>query len=273
MAGQDPPPPTRTPWLAHFPDVIVHTDVKARDGHAAYVDAKSGNAEAARTLAQALLNRDAVACIRTLLGHRRPILVAVSAIERAGFNAIPDAMAKALGQDLDLIVEPEICQVNKTGHTRASAAHRIVTPARFDGTVTKGMEYFVIDDHIGLGGTIANLKGFLEQHGGHVVGVTTLTASRNSEKLSPRKKTLDSLWEKHGQDLEDLCRDKLGYGLDRLTEAEAGFLYRGPSVDAIRNRLAQAAEEARVRGLYTVEGWDAGAGLTGGETGDTDTGS
>jgi hypothetical protein len=57
------------------------------------------------------------------------------------------------------------------------------------------------------------------------------------------------LRERHGQALEHFWQDHFGYGLDCLTNIEAGFLAREHSFDAIRDGLAEAAEHARHGGL------------------------
>jgi len=57
------------------------------------------------------------------------------------------------------------------------------------------------------------------------------------------------LWAKHGQALEDLWQAQFGHGIDCLTEVEAQNLCRQQSVVAIEDFLAQAAVEARGRGL------------------------
>ncbi len=43
--------PTRLPWPANFPDVVIHTDVRSRDSHPGYAAAKSGDADAGLMLA------------------------------------------------------------------------------------------------------------------------------------------------------------------------------------------------------------------------------
>jgi hypothetical protein len=96
-----------------------------------------------------------------------------------------------------------------------------------------------VDDHVGLGSTLANLRGHIESHGGTVVLATTLSASRRSEVLALRAATLHSLSDKHGE-LDKYWRHHVGFGIDVLTEAEAGYLLRAPSVDAIRAGVAQA---------------------------------
>ena len=44
-------------------------------------------------------------------------------------------------------------------------------------------EYFLVDDFIGQGGTLANLKGYLESRGAAVLGATALTGKAYSAKL------------------------------------------------------------------------------------------
>jgi hypothetical protein len=127
-------PPPRTPWRPGFPDVVIHATLAVRNAHPRYAAAKAGDAEAALVLAQDLLNRDAVTCLKELVGAGGAILLPVTALEVAGFNAIPDAMAQLLAEELDWGVGAgTIVQNNKVGHTRAHAFNRLVTPAAFEG--------------------------------------------------------------------------------------------------------------------------------------------
>ncbi|KJU87695.1 protein TraN [Candidatus Magnetobacterium bavaricum] len=106
---------------------------------------------------------------------------------------------------------------------------------------------------MGLGGTIANLRGYIEGNGGHVIAVSTLTESRDSRKLALRSEILEALEKKHGQELDEFWRDSFGHAIATLTEAEGGNLLRQSSFDVIRNRLAKAADEACRRGFSAVE--------------------
>jgi hypothetical protein len=54
---------------------------------------------------------------------------------------------------------------------------------------------------------------------------------------------------RHGEALDSFWQTQFGYGIDCLTELEAQNLCRQPSVAAIQDFLAQAAVEARGRGL------------------------
>ena len=241
---------TRLPWPADFPDVVVHTTVPERDSHPAYASAKAGDPEAALTLASDLLDSRSVELLRSIIGAREALLLPVIADETLGFNAIPDAMAQVLGRDLNLpVIAGEIVQTNKVGHTRAPAFQRLVTPAVFDGEVQAGAAYVLVDDHVGLGGTLANLRGHVEAHGGRVIAITTLTESRDAQRISLRPETRDMLWERHGEELDQLWRTQFGHGIDCLTEVEALQLCRQPSIAGIEDFLAKAAIEARGRGL------------------------
>ena len=243
----------RRPWPPGFPEVVIHNDLKARNTHPAYIAAKSGDAEAARVLADDLLSVTEVQRLGEWLDGRRPILVAVTADEMMGFNAIPDAMAEVLSACLGLEVSGgTIVQVNKVGHTKAAGWHRLVTPAVFEGDIISGNDYILVDDHVGFGGTLANLRGFIEYNGGHVIGMTTSTETRAARNISVRQEALTMLYERHGRDLQHFWLGRFGHGLDCLTDIEAGYLCRVESVTAIQNRMAQAAEQARRRGLSAV---------------------
>lgn len=148
--------PIRTPWPANFPDVIVHTSVRTRDAHHGYLAAKGGDPDAALELAIDLIDDEAIAALQMVIGERQPLLLPVIADETLGFNAIPDAMAQVVGRDLGLrVVVGEIVQTNKVGHTRARTFQRIVTPAEFAGPVQRDGCYVLVDDHVGIGGTLA----------------------------------------------------------------------------------------------------------------------
>jgi hypothetical protein len=249
----------RVPWPPEFPDVVIHTDERTRVAHPAYAAAKSGDADAAVQLVIDLINAVALEGLRQYAAMDALLILPVTAEEAAGFNAIPDALADhlalAIGRSAAL---GEIVQTNKVGHTRAKAFQRLVTPPTFEGYVQTGANYLLVDDHVGLGGTLANLRGHVELNGGRVIAMTALTESRDGCSICLRPETLDMLWEKHGEALDQLWQDQFGYGIGCLTEVEGQILCRQPSVDAIEDFLAQAAVEARRRGFPAAVGNDEG---------------
>lgn len=244
----------RSKWPNNFPDVAIHGDLKTRDRHPRLLAAKAGNAGAALALVRDLLDKTAIQNIAALLQGRMPFILPVAAIETAGFNAIPDAMAQELSERLLLpLSSGEIVQSNKVAHTRSNGWHRLVTPATFTGAVEAGADYLLVDDHVGFGGTFANLRGHIEANGGHVLAMTALTETGGGKEIAVRPETFSVLCSKHGNDLDAFWRTNFAHGLDCLTNIEAGYLYRVESLVAIRNRLAEAAEQARRRGVSAIE--------------------
>ena len=243
----------RSPWQTDFPDVVVHAELRARNAHPAYAAAKSGDADGADKLVRDLLAAESTEQLARMLSGRRPVIFGVTADEVGGFNAIPDAMAEILGEYLgSAVAAGAIIQANKVGHTRADGWHRLVTPAVFNGDVIAGADYVLVDDHVGFGGTLANLRGFIEHNGGHVFCMTTLTETRDARRIAASKETLDLLHARHGQELDHFWRSEFGHGTDCLTNIEAGYLCRVESVAAIKARMAQAAGLARSRGMSPI---------------------
>lgn len=179
-----------------------------------------------------------------LAGDRRPFLASAHALKKTGVNAIPEALAEALGARSGFPVDSSIVQINVVGHTGANGFTRLARQALFDGNVLAGEDYLLVDDFIGQGGTLtlANLKGHIESHRGKVIGATVLTGKPFSARLAPSIEQLKLLKAKHGQ-LEAWWFERSGYDFDRLTQSEARYLERTPDVDTVRSRII-ASEQA-----------------------------
>jgi hypothetical protein len=234
--------PQRAAWHA-FPDVLIcapESDVK---NHPDYEQAKEGNlqdsAPAAKRLSSDMVPVKAVAALR-LVTPAAAKLVPVHALEHQGINRIPAALAELLGEALGVPVETSIIQVNVVNHTGASGWHRMSSPPLFDGAVDRNRPYVLVDDFIGQGGTLANLRGHVMHHGGTVVGAICLTGRADSAKLALSNQTLDSLRRKHGPEIEEWWRENLGYDFSCLTESEARYLLRVEDADTIRARIREA---------------------------------
>ena len=227
----------RTVWK-NFPLVILHAEESLVKKHASYKAAKSGDADAAFELVQETISNDAVAKLRDLIADHQVILVSAHAVEKDGVNAIPEAFADELGRRLGQATDDSIVQINVVGHTGANGFARLARQAIFDGTVVKGADYILVDDFIGQGGTLANMKGFIEIAGGNVIGATVLTGKPYSAILTPSAKQLAELRDKHGKEFEHWWQDKFGHDFDCLTQSEARYLARTQDVNTIRDRLA-----------------------------------
>ena len=101
----------------------------------------------------------------------------------------------------------------------------------------------MVDDFVGQGGTLANMRGFLIKSGGLVAGATVLTGKSYSANLMPVEGLLKQLREEHGNELENWWNDRFGFGYDCLTNSEGRYLLRTPTVNRIRDRIAAAVED------------------------------
>lgn len=234
--------PPRRPWPDDFPPVAIHADESRVKQHPAYPAAKSGDADAALQLVQDTLALSAVESLRRLLGTARPVLVSAHALEQVGVNAIPEALADELGQLLDLPVDSSVVQTNVVSHTGADGFSRLARQAAFAGDILPGADYVLVDDFVGQGGTLANLRGLIESRGGRVIAATTLTGKPHSALLAPTDAQLTLLRNKHGKDLETWWLARFGHDFDCLTQSEARYLERTANADTIRHRITAAEQ-------------------------------
>lgn len=233
----------RAPW-GDFPKVVRNGDLGSLTNEPEYQAAKQGDAEAALNLVERLISDDTVAQLKTLIGDDKPRIVPVLAVEAAGNNKIPAMMAVVLADRLGLEVETDIVQREKVARTGAGSDHRLAFNPTFEGGVIPGQKYIVVDDTLTMGGTIASLRGYIENNGGKVMAASVMTAHEGALDLAVKPKMLAGINEKHGPAMDAFWKETFGYGIDRLTQGEAGHLRAAPSVDAIRDRIAAARNEA-----------------------------
>lgn len=194
--------------------------------------AEAGDAKASESVVEDTLALTGIDPFRTFVGGARPHLLPVHAVEDVGMNAIPRAFARALAMGVNLPLRSGIIQMNRVSHTGAGGYHRLAYPPVFEGDV-ENIEYVLVDDFVGQGGTLANLRGYL----GRVVGAVTLTGKAYSSDLRLRQETLEALRKKHGQKLEEWWIATFGYGFDRLTESEAKYLIRSDDANTATARI------------------------------------
>jgi hypothetical protein len=222
-----------------FPDVILHASIPETKNHPDYPGAKAGDLVAAKRMVEHLLNPTSVDAIAKIIRGKRPYLLGVYALEEAGINRIPAAMAEVLSERLALPMVTSVVQINTVGHTGAKGWGRIARQPIFEGNAPAG-DFVLLDDFIGQGGTLANLRGHVETNGGHVLCATTLTGKEYSAKLRLTGATLAQLRQQHGQALEAWWERTFGFAFDALTESEAAHLLRTQDADTIRSELAKA---------------------------------
>lgn len=233
----------RTPWQKYFPDVVLHARLGDATMHRDYEAAKGGDKDAAYRLVSDVLTKDAVDKIRNIIGSREVLLAAVHAEEASGRNKIPQAMADILGTVLHQKVDDSIIQTKRVGRTGQDGFGRLANQPEFAGNVRSDLPYFIVDDTLTQGGTLAGLKGYIESHGGRVIGASALTGKQYSARIALSPQTLSQLREHFGgTGLENWWKQQYGHGFNGLTESEANYLLHAGNADKIRDRVLAARQ-------------------------------
>lgn len=220
-----------------FPPVISNGKLGDLKNEPEYAAAKAGDVMQSALLVDKLLKDETIQEIKNLIGDSKPIIVPIQSEEASGKNRIPQAMAFALSEKLGLQVDTDIVQSNTAKRTNAKIDHRFVSPPEFTGTVKAGQPYLIVDDTLTVGGTIAALKGYIENNGGKVIGSTVMTAHEQKADIVIKPNVLQSLQQKQG--LNEYWRNEFGYSVDKLTQQEAGHL-RKPTLEQIQERIEEA---------------------------------
>ena len=232
----------RASW-GDFPPVIRNGDLHSSKKESEYQAAKAGNMLAAINLVERLLTDDTVEKIRRRIMDSKPLVLPVLAVETSGNNKIPLAMAEVLAKRLNLEVESNIVQSERVGRTGTNANHRLAFNPSFEGEVKTGQAYLIIDDTLLMGGTIASLRGYIENRDGRVIGASVMDAQEGAVDIAVKPKMLAAIENKHGPSMNQFWQENFGYGIDKLTQSEAGHLRRAASVDEIRDRLVKTRHE------------------------------
>lgn len=189
---------TRFPWN-HFPPVFIHAPERFVKTHHAYAAANVGEALAAMELVVDLLSPQTLEKLWKRFDDQAPVLV-------NAHDAIPDAMTRSISALLGWPWERRIIQANKVNHAGASGYERLQRQVIFSGPVLIGLNYLLVDDFIGHGGTLANLRGHICK--------------------------LAELRRQHGH-IEYWWRQRFGFGFESLTASEAQFLSRARTAEGI----------------------------------------
>lgn len=216
-------------------------DDRSLKAHPAYRQAKAGEKDAAIDLVWDL-------AIEFLSGLQAKLPLALSYVapyarEATGDNAIPLVLASACAEILHGEVESEIVQVSRVFHTGAKAMERLLLRPQFDGPVTAGTAYVLVDDVICLGGTLAELADYIQAGGGQVAAVVTLVSAGQIKHLKPETLVIRLLRER----FPDAIQHTFGIDPGALTANEASYLSGFRTADELRNRAAKAAEEIDLR--------------------------
>jgi len=228
----------RFPWN-RLPAVFIHGPESFVKTHHAYAAAKAGDTWAAMELVADAVSLRVLEQLWKRFDGQAPVLVSARAKEASGVNAIPEATARTISAVLKWPWERRIIQANKVSHAGASGYERLQHQVIFSGHVLIGLNYLLVDDLIGQGGTLANLRGHILAQKGCVIGATVLTGNDYSAQLALADEKLAELRRQHGH-IEYWWRQRFGFGFESLTASEARFLSRARTAERIIEGLEAA---------------------------------
>jgi hypothetical protein len=212
-------------------------------GHPDFKAAKAGDVAAAARLVVDLVKPETVDRVRDQV--KDAIFVAPHAIEKTGYNQIPNALANYYAVLTDGTVDDLIIQSSKAYHTGAGAMERLISRVTFEGEIEKGRQYVLVDDVTTMGGTLAELNNFIYQGGGEVGGIVTLTNASRAHNLVPQKNLIQEIERRYGNE----CRQLFGIEPKALTAAEAGYIISFRNAESLRKRALKAEQEKSERFL------------------------
>src|SRR5213076_1223536 len=158
--------PYRATWEPNFPPVWIHAPESEVRTHPWYLAARCGDVDAAALLVADTCNPAIVRQLAALGTATAPVLASVHAQEAEGINVIAEVFAQGLALLLGWDTDAALVQANVVHHQGAIGFNHLGRQALFDGRVAPGRHYLIVDDFIGQGGTIANLRGhIMHQHG------------------------------------------------------------------------------------------------------------
>jgi len=240
----------RTPWPVGFPPTIVHCPWRGSGtclpDHDLYEAAKKGgDTDAALEVIESVVDYDHLDRIvefsPSIVGIK-PILIAPTSAEAGNINALPLAYATWLGRELGYEVCHTLYQYRGVKRDLNGAWHRLANPTRLHGEMPEGRPFILVDDVCTLGGTLAEVHGFISACGGRVIGTTCLASSEGGNvQLALSHKSHYSLDVRFGPQLDAFWVEEFGYDTKCLTEPEAAFLLRnGRDVGHIRDAIRRA---------------------------------
>lgn len=93
-------------------------------------------------------------------------------------------VAAALANRLELSAQAPIVQANRPKRTAMDGLGRLLSPAEFDGDVTKDADYLLVDDTLTKGGTLAAPASHIQAGGGRALGAFALTGKRYNATMN-----------------------------------------------------------------------------------------
>ena len=237
-------------WPENFPQVMFQTTTSALKNSKnveLHARAKKGDRDAADQLVQKLSKPGRLQAFAEQ--YKDALVVPVRGEGAGSKNQIPYAYAAALKVDYGMKLDEQIIQVQKAGHTDAEGIHRLMAHSVFDGEVIRGQDYVLVDDVMTFGGTLNDLRDYIESNGGHVVACTVLAVGRNGSYLAVQPKTVEEIYSKFGkEEINNLLREAgIAYDAESLTDRQARYI-QNTDLFTLRNRIDAEKASGGYRG-------------------------
>ena len=241
--------PERSSWSDKTARVVPHSTIEKLKSHPDYGAAKAGDRAAGLRVARDLMKPEKIAELKKALAKEKQVIIIAPVRMREGGldNAIPPLMAEVISDQTGWQVDTSIIQINDVAHTEKDAIDRLFAQAEFEGDVIPGATYVILDDVVTTGGTLANLKGFIESKGGKVKAIQTIGAAQFATNLKIMPATLKKLRETYGQNLKEALEFVYGGPIheENLTESEARTFIRNKGEILERRRKARDEGQGR----------------------------
>jgi hypothetical protein len=181
--------------------------------------------------------------------------VPVHSIEANGKNRIPEALTEYLSQKTGLDADINIVQKDKVHRTGSDDFHRFAFRPHYDGIVQPNKRYILVDDVFTQGGSLNELRLFIERSGGQVVQMATMSLGGHGDDIALKPETQMRLLDKFGENnIYSFVKEINLYdgNYKNLTEPEAYFLGRAASLNQARDRILAARQAGGARILQEL---------------------
>ena len=235
-------------WSENLKQVITNSSYQAMlDNRDLQIAGKAGDEEAAKKIVSKISDINIIKKLAT--DFPNATVVPIPSMETADKkpNAIPLAYAEQFEQ-FGLNVADDIIEIDSIHHTGKKAFKRVVNRPHFDGNIQAGKEYIIVDDVYAMGGTVNSMRSFIENKGGKVVAVSTLTPSvENSKILAITEEHLDQLKEidKNGE-LKNAIRNlDISENFESLTDPIGQYIFNNREKIINEDRTRRAKNDSK----------------------------
>lgn len=230
-------------WPLDFPPVQI-LGKGFMTQHRSYHLAKFGDLQAAKQVVKDLGSIEDF----WYLAYMYPNCWVVPVAKPSG-NKIAYALAeKLVSETTGLRLHTRIAQYPTVRRTGKSRWYRLANRPHFFGPVHKG-DYILLDDFVTTGGTLAELRWYIESFGGRVLAMGSLSANYPNTLVACQHSTYYKLLDKYGQRALDTFAMYSGMYegcIEGITHAEAAALLNVKDL----NEAAHAVLSAKVPTSY-----------------------